>query len=322
MSQAPKAPRPLEPAVAAMMGALVADAAALGLHWIYEPARIAEIAERKGTAAFTPVRSAHYEGVKAYFAHGARARGMSSQYGECLRLAMQVMDAHGRAFDMAAYQAAYAGHFGMGGAYVGYIDRPTRAAVTNILNEVVSPSGTEDDQLPALATLPAVVAVLQGQSDMDSAVSDAVSVTNTDTGAVAYAKMFAGLLEDVIDGTEVPVALRRAADGAAGEMGELLRAALDAPEASSVAYGEVTGRACHLHQGLPLAFHIMARADDYADAIERNILAGGDSCGRAIAIGAVMGAGAGVVGLPFRWTALLDDNAKLFAQARRLTARG
>jgi len=263
MSQAPTATRPQEPAVAAMMGALVADAAALGLHWIYDPARIAEIAGRKGTAAFTPVRSAHYEGVQAYFAHGARARGMSSQYGECLRLAMQVMDAHGRAFDMAAYQAAYAAHFGMGGAYVGYIDKPTRAAVTNILADVVSPSGTDDTQLPALATLPAVVAVLQGQADMDSAVADAVSVTH---------------------------ALRRAADGAGGEMGELLRAALDAPEASSVAYGEVTGRACHLHQGLPLAFHIMARADDFADAVERNIAAGGDSCGRAIAIGAVMGA--------------------------------
>jgi len=34
MSQAPAPHLPQEPAVAAMLGALVADAAALGLHWI------------------------------------------------------------------------------------------------------------------------------------------------------------------------------------------------------------------------------------------------------------------------------------------------
>jgi len=209
-----------------------------------------------------------------------------------------------------------------GGAYVGYIDRPTRETVANILAEKLTPSGTDDNQLPALATLPAVVGVLHGQSAMDAAVDDAVSVTHTDAGTLAYCKMFAGLLEDVLDGTKVPVALRRAADGASGDMGDLLRAALGSSETDSVRYGETTGLTCYLHEGLPLAFHIMNNATDFADAVERNIRAGGDSCGRAIAIGAVMGAQAGVVGLPFPWVNLLDGNAKLFAQARRLTAEG
>lgn len=322
MSQATAPHLPQEPAVAAMLGALVADAAALGLHWIYDQQRVGEIADRRGTAAFIPVRKAHFEGVKGFFAHGARARGMSSQYGECLRLTMRVMDAQNNGFDMSAYQAAFAGHFGMGGAYVGYIDRPTRETVANILAGKLKPSGTDDNQLPALATLPAVVGVLHGQSAMDAAVDDAVSVTHTDAGTLAYCKMFAGLLEDVLDGTKVPVALRRAAAGASGDMGDLLRAALGSSETDSVRYGETTGLTCYLHEGLPLAFHIMNNATDFADAVERNIRAGGDSCGRAIAIGAVMGAQAGVVGLPFPWVNLLDGNAKLFAQARRLTAEG
>ena len=64
-----------------LLGALVADAASLGTHWIYEPSRIAEIAARHGgSAAFAPIEAANYEGVPSYVAHGAR-RQLAFQFG-------------------------------------------------------------------------------------------------------------------------------------------------------------------------------------------------------------------------------------------------
>ena len=40
---------------ASLLGALVADAASLGAHWIYDVGRIADIVARRGNAAFVPI---------------------------------------------------------------------------------------------------------------------------------------------------------------------------------------------------------------------------------------------------------------------------
>ena len=60
--------------------------------------------------------------------------------------------------------------------------------------------------------------------------------------------------------------------------------------ASSVDIAGHFGRACHVQQGLPVVFHIADRAESYESAIRANVLAGGDSCGRSMALGAVLGA--------------------------------
>ena len=65
----------------AVLGALVADAASLGLHWLYDVDRIASVVG-DGNAAFMPIDPKYFEGVAGYFAHGQRADGTSSQYGE------------------------------------------------------------------------------------------------------------------------------------------------------------------------------------------------------------------------------------------------
>lgn len=52
------------PNSAAVLGALVADSAALGLHWLYDPQRIAIIEASKGLAFLQP-DPAHYEGARA-----------------------------------------------------------------------------------------------------------------------------------------------------------------------------------------------------------------------------------------------------------------
>ena len=297
-----------DPRATAILGAIVADAAALGLHWLYDPARIADVAQAHGGPAFVPIDEAHFADVPGYFAHGARKNGQVSQYGECLLAARDCMV--GGAFDVVSYQQAFVARFGPGGSYVGYIDRPTRGTLANIAADVTAPSGIDDDQLPAIARLPVVVAY-GTQAD----IVPAIQVTNVNDVATAYGMIFAGLLRDVLAGTHLSQALRAAADTASGDIKTALTAALQTTESDSVAYGEITQRACHLPMAMPLAFHIMARADSYTDAINRNILAGGDSCGRAIIIGAVMGAVHGIAaeGIPLGWILQTDDAQLVWA---------
>lgn len=297
---------------AAVLGASVADAAALGLHWIYDPARIAQVADAHGRAAFLPIDAENYKDVPAYFAHAARTNGDLSQYGEAMRLTLGAIGPDG--FDVAAYQDAFTQHFGPGGGYRGYIDRPTRGTLDNLAKDVKAPSGIDDDQLPAITRLPVVVAFGAPQ-DVDAA----IQVTNVNDIATAYGQVFAMLLRDVLQGTPVRDALTHAA-----QKHDDLQAALDADEADSVAYGEITGRACHLPMAMPLAFHIMARADSFADAINRNIRAGGDSCGRAMIIGSVMGAAHGIEGqgIPLDWILQTNAGADIWRGCAALATQG
>lgn len=287
-----------------LFGALVADAAALGVHWIYDQDRLSEIAGRQnGRTAFTPLDAANYAGVPSYFAHAARTDGALSQYGECLWLAIQVMNDHGGTFDVAAYQTAFAAHFGPGGTYRGYIDRPTRGALANIAEEK-EVSGIDDDQLPAIARLPAILAA---QSNDDQA---AMHVTNVNEVATQYSDAFKGVLSRVLSGDAVDAALQSAADNAHSDIAAVLQDALATTETSTPAYGHKTNIACHLPMAGPLMFHTLKHATSYADAIERNNRAGGDSAGRAILLGAIMGAAHGVggdTGVPIGWALKLQN---------------
>ena len=306
---------------ASLLGALVADAASLGLHWIYAVDRIAQVADAVGSAAFVPIDPAHFDGVPAYFAHGTRADGDLTQYGEMLWLAIRALGANGGAFDREGVQAAFTCTFGPGGSYAGYIDRPTRGALDNIAREQVDPSGVDDDQLPAVARLPALVAGAQAPVPVDL-VGQMIRITNVNAVAEAHGLVFVRLLEDVIGAAAMGDALARAAQNAPDGIRTVLEAALDTSENDSVAYGEITQRACHLPMGMPLAFHIMARSSSFAEAVERNIRAGGDSAGRAIVIGSVMAALTGQGGIPLDWVLKLRCAQSLWSDCRDLVRAG
>lgn len=314
-----------------LLGALVADAACLGVHWIYEPERIAEIAARQGgQCAFTPVNPANYEGVQGYFAHGARRSGMLTQYGEVLKLAIQSMNANGGAFEVAAYQAAFVTHFGPGGTYQGYIDQPTRAALDNIAAER-NPSGIDDDQNPAVALLPAILAEYHGKTNLPEMIVRSMQVTSVNDVASAYSAAFADVLSRVMQNEPLSEALKAGAVSADEAIKTDLLGALSTADDNSTEYAGLMGRACHLPTAGPIIFHILKHSDSYRDAVERNILAGGDSAGRSILLGAIMGRVHGIAtqtGIPLSWTLQLDDAVKLWGecelmgQAQSGSARG
>ncbi len=184
-----------------VLGALVADAASLGLHWLYDPARLAAIGAR-GDVAFLAPDAANYHDCRGTFVHGAKRCGELSGYGETCALMLHHLAEHDGQFELAAYQAAFLRHFGPGGAYVGYIDKPTRGTLLRLMQAGAepypAPSGIDDDQLPALATLPPLLAAAWQQglerADVLVLVEQAVRVTSDNDTAVQAARVAAVLL--------------------------------------------------------------------------------------------------------------------------------
>ncbi|SFE90042.1 ADP-ribosylglycohydrolase family protein [Nitrosomonas sp. Nm166] len=283
----------LEPHIAAILGALIADSAALGLHWLYDPERIVQIEKTKGLAFLQPDENNYVE-TKGYFAHGNKAAGDSSGYGETCLLMLRHLAQHGE-FDRIQYQAEYCNHFGPGGTYIGYVDSPTRQTLQTLLplkpEEFPKNSGADDDQFPALAMLPPLVAAHTGtQEALKAKIEQVVRLTNHNDTAVAAAHYAGCALFEVLNGNSIAQALTGALPHAGEKLTSLVEEALQTRMLDSAAVAKRFGIACHVLEGVPIIAHIAQHAPDYRTAIEENIRIGGDSCGRAIMLGAIVAA--------------------------------
>ncbi|MEM9247172.1 MAG: ADP-ribosylglycohydrolase family protein [Pseudomonadota bacterium] len=285
----------------ALFGAYVADAASLGLHWLYDPDRIDAL---EGPVAFRPPDPADFEGAKGVFVHPGKQAGDLSHYGAQMRVMVRALA--GGSYEQATYQSATTAAFGPGGWWHGYIDKATRGTLEGIASGRV-PSGADDDQIPALSKLPPLVAI--GGSDAE--IDDAVSVTNANGTAADSARAAAASLRAAFAGATIVEALEAGIAAAGPERSKVLASSLQRAQEDAVAYGGELGRACPLPQSLPVSFQILAGATGFKDAVETNIRVAGDNCGRAIFVGAMAAA---VHGVPLDWALEVRDGQALWAE--------
>lgn len=374
-----------------VLGALVADAATMGMHWLYDQDRIAEVAP--DAPEFIGPDPVHFEGFPAFFAHGGRVAGEVSQYGEQSLVMARALVASGGQYDADVYAAHFRVHFGYGGKYVGYIDHATRDTLDNfrraedkilarvkaipyegdpadmsalvgkanavikkhpsaavaaefekavrvthdvesivdyghkILNEILAIGpvyGARDEQLPAIAKLPPLVAV-QSVAGVDpatfaqSAVS-AVRTTSDHHRSIAYAPVCAKMLQAAVLGADMDAVIAAGRAEANDEIDTLLATAVSMRDQPNTEVTKHFGMACDLRFGVPSVVHNIATAPDYTTAVRRNIYAGGDNCGRSMLLGAIAGAVYGVGGahgIPQAWIDRLiarDEIAALMDQ--------
>lgn len=362
-----------------ILGALVADAASLGLHWIYDQAHIAKVAPDE--PAFVAPDAANFEGVMGFYAHGNRVNGQNSQYGEQLKVMQTALAESGGQFDPHGFVTAFQAHFGYGGTFVGYIDHATGGSLDNfraaaqraedaagkvpwdgdgritgavltkahalsqqftgdtlraefehavrrthdddavvayglqVLDAVAAlppVNGAVDMQSPAIAKLPPLVIALKDADDAQFAqdVTRAIRLTSDHPTAVAFGLSCARMLRAALNSNDISTIIEAGRSGATAEVDGLLAQALAMTGQDSNAAATHFGLACDLGFGVPVAVHTIATASGFADGVRRNIYAGGDNCGRAILLGAVLGAVYGIggdAGIPQAWIEKLDQ---------------
>jgi len=277
----------------------------LGLHWLYDPDRISAL---EGPICFRPPNPADFDGAKGVFVHHGKGAGDLSHYGAQMRTMVRAL---GRgAYDTATYQQEFAAAFGPGGWWDGYIDKATRGTLEGIAAKR-EPSGADDDQIPALSKLPPLLAV--GASDDD--VEKAVAVTNANATAAHYARPAAAALRAAFGGADLAEALQAGIAAAEPPIADVLSKSVASAQDDPVVFAGGQGRACPLPQSLPVSFQILAAANDFVEAVDFNTRAAGDSCGRAIFIGAMVGASYGV---PLGWALAVREGEALWQELERL----
>ncbi len=313
--------------IAALMGVFVADAAALALHWLYDGARLAEIADQEDDVAFlepAPERFRNAAGAYSGFYHPGKSAGDLSHYGSYLKIALATMAAAGGKPDPAAFRDRFAAHFGPGGAYTGYIDHATRGTLANIAAGGGGPvlaCGADDDQIPALGSIAAVAAADPSPKTLSARVEPMVRVTSNNDLAVNAGQVAAHVVAALLNGSDMGRALKAGRAEAGGELAPLLDQALAWPKGALEAAAETFGRACPVAMSVPLSFAILKDARSYAEGVRANVRAGGDNCGRSLLVGAALGARYGFApenGIPLEWLLRVKGVRALHDDALRL----
>ncbi len=188
-------------------------------------------------------------------------------------------------------------------------------------NSVDGYHGSDDTQLPALSKLPALVATYAQQDNLNTVVESAIRVTNNNDQAAAFGQASANMIEAAIITGDQELSIDAGKQALSGITHKLIEQALASQNKSTPEVTKDWGMACQLNIGFPSAVHNIAKSNSYAEAVRQNIFAGGDSCGRSILIGAVMGACYGIDtenGIPMQWVNKLTRSQTLINDVDQL----
>ncbi len=275
----------------ALYGALVADAASVGLHWLYDPIQI-ESLSLHGEILFRTPDPSVYEGKRGGFVHAARRAGELSHYGESARIVADIV--FEGPYSVSAHQQQFFKTFGPCGSFIGYADRPTKHLISRMVlegDQIPEASGMDDNQMPAFCVFPALVSANQSLDVM----LQSSSVISTNTGVLEGISIVHQCAELLAAGETLQKALYDSAHASNGDMGKLMQQSIEVEGYQPVDIGEVFGRACYVHHALPVIWHLLHHAESFEQVVRDNIRCGGDSCGRSMVLGAIAGL---VFGLP------------------------
>lgn len=115
---------------AAILGALVGDAASLGFHWLYDPQRLHEIGGDR--PEFHTPNPLDYEGASGYFAADGKRAGDQSHYGAQLLCALTSLHQCEGKWNPFHYQSVFCQTFDRGGSFQGYIDTATAGTLDRV----------------------------------------------------------------------------------------------------------------------------------------------------------------------------------------------
>mmetsp|Transcript_29798 Transcript_29798/g.65111 ORF Transcript_29798/g.65111 Transcript_29798/m.65111 type:complete len:393 (-) Transcript_29798:225-1403(-) len=279
-------------AKAAILGAFVADAATMPLHWIYDTREIDDLVQSNQPEFFDPPSCPFYE----------YELGELSPYGDEALPLLESMASRGE-LDPVGFSEDLFEAFKN---YRGRLNHASKAFMGNMRNGRRWPHcGVNDDQAHALVKVPAVVARYAGSPLLAEKMEQAIRVHQDSQIAVDIGLAASRVLEKVVLGSSIEAALQWAQSDPATPP-QVLRAVREALEPAGLRRTtreavSVFGKSCHLPGSFQGPLHTVRTAEGYAAAVRSNALAGGDSCSRAAFVAACFAAQDGLESIPMEW---------------------
>jgi len=274
------------------MAAFAADALALGVHWVYDVARIKERYGRLDHLTVPEIAPFHKNRQKGDFTHyGDQMLVLLESLGQCNGFKLE---------DFAARWQALFDH------YDGYLDKATKTALSHFqAGRSPAAAGSDSTDLGGAARM--VPIALFHADDADTFIDCArqqTAMTHNHPLVLETARFFARVALENASGADPVTALRSAADQlpSGSLVPDLVDKGLASVDKQTSQAISGFGQACDTTEALPGTIHLIARyPQDLKTALIENIMAGGDSSARGILCGFILGIHNGLDAVPRTW---------------------
>jgi ADP-ribosylglycohydrolase len=277
---------------AMVLASFAADALALGVHWIYNT-RVIDKKFGRVENFIKPERPTY---------HPTKDRGEFTHYGDqALILLESVAECEG--FDLTDFSERWQRLFEN---YDGYVDRATKETLENLASgKSVAESGSGSDDLAGASRIASLVYVYR--NDLQQLVASAkaqTAFTHNNVQVINSAAFFADIAYQILAGATPLAAIEQAQkdESYPRPFKEWIQMGLESAERDSRQAILNFGQMCEIPAAFPAVIHLIAKYEhDLKAACIENVMAGGDSAGRGLLVGLILGAHLGMPAIPTEW---------------------
>jgi ADP-ribosylglycohydrolase len=279
-------------AKAMVLASFVADALSLGVHWIYNT----NVIDKKWG------RVEKYIKPERPTYHPTKDIGDLTHYGDQTLLLLE-STSESTSFDFNHYATKWQDFFK---SYVGYFDGATKATLKNIADgKSPADAGSDSDDLAGAARISPLAYFFRDDLTKFLAAARAqTALTHNNRIVIEAAEYFGRVVWHVLHGKTPTIAINQA----------LLEGYDRQPYAKWIADGLNSvesdtrqtilnfGQMCEVEAAFPCVIHLIAKYENnLMEGLIENTMAGGDSAGRGLIVGMIIGAYLGKDAIPEKW---------------------
>lgn len=286
---------------AMVLASFIGDSHALGVHWIYDTRRIEQEFGRVDGLLRPPSDSFHTTKEAGEFTH----------YGDQTLVLLESLAARG-GFQRDDFLHRWQGFFSN---YDGYFDQATKATLNNI-RDGKSPEeiGSFSDELAGAARIgPLVYWYENDPESLMEAVRIQTQMTHNNPVVIKSGLFFASTALKILSGDSPEKALEKALEPFMDSpLPQWVRQGIESKDLDSIEAVRRFGQTCHVQHAFPDVVHFVSKYhNDLKEALINSAMAGGDSAGRGLLIGMLLGAYLGMDHIPEGWIGSLRKAARI-----------
>ena len=285
-----------------VLASFVGDSLALGAHWIYDAARIAR--EFGRVESFLTPKPDSY--------HPTKRKGQFTHYGDQAFVLLQSLAAR-KAFDLTDFAERWRNLFA---AYTGYYDEATKGTLRNFADGLgPESSASYSNELAGAARIaPLVFCLRDDPGALAAAARTQTAMTHGDPLTIDASELFAGAALRILGGESPTSALTAMAEERfpGTPLARWVKDGIAHKGEEGVAGVNYLGQSCYTPGAFPSVIQLIARYEsDLKEALIQNVMAGGDSAARGMAVGMLLGAHLGEAAIPALWLAELERGEEI-----------
>ncbi len=292
-----------------VMGSFIGDSLALGAHWIYD---VDEIEHTLGRVdkLLKPLPGSY---------HPTKDAGDFTHYGDQALWLLESIAECGK-FDLDHFAAKWRKCFA---DYTGYYDHATKDTLKNFADGAApAESGSQSGDLSAAARIAPLAYRYRGDLDALLAAGRAqTAMTHNNPVILECAELLGRIVHAVLNGAAPASAIAQQLEGSGltDVLGGAIRNGLESLGTPSREAILGFGQNCGARAALPSVVHLVGKhQNDLRDALIENVMAGGDSAARGMAVGMIVGAHLGMKAIPEEWLAGLKQRSRIEALLQQI----